>query len=181
MDFGLDAEETKPGKKTSKKSEKMIRFAFKIHSLEEYCWGLAEGLDELEGVDLAKVNSQIAEVQKRIELISELLETSWPAVEEWRLAAVKSDFTEYALRWNAYLSLRAEVAEIIEGQVGAMEVEFRSQTEELKDVQTIETAEIIRGAAVVGITTSGAAKQKALLENLKCKIGTFFLYFQMIL
>ncbi len=175
VDLDLDAEEAKPAKKAAVIADTSVRFAVSMHGLEEYCWGLVESRAELDGRDLEKVNSQIAEVQKRIELISELLVTSWPQVEEWRLTAVRSDYTNYALRWKEYLSWRSQAAEVIEGQVGAMEVEFRSLSEELRDVQTTETAEIIRSAAVVGITTTGAAKQKALLEHLKCKIGTLFL------
>jgi len=175
MDLGLDAEETKRAKKPAVTADSSVRFAVTMHGLEEYCWGLVESRADLEGRDLEKVNSQIAEVQKRIELISELLATSWPQVEEWRLAAFRSEYTDYALRWKDYLTWRSQAAEVIEGQIGAKEVEFRSLSEELRDVQTTETAEIIRGADVVGITTTGAAKQKTLLEHLKCKIGMLFL------
>jgi hypothetical protein len=52
-----------------------------------------------------------------------------------------------------------------------LKTQLLQQTNEIKDIETIETAEIIRNAHVVGITTTGAAKNRALLEHLKSKIG----------
>jgi hypothetical protein len=48
-----------------------------------------------------------------------------------------------------------------------LKTQLLQQTNEIKDIETIETAEIIRNAHVVGITTTGAAKNRALLEHLK--------------
>ena len=81
-------------------------------------------------------------------------------------------------------------------EVDILSVEVNQQTNELKDVETIETAEIIREAHIVGtylynlyipnfykvllllsgITTTGAAKQRALLGHLKPKIGNLICF-----
>ena len=52
-----------------------------------------------------------------------------------------------------------------------IEESFQQLTKRLKDVRHLESAEICKKSAIVGFTTTGAAKQRALLNHLNPKIG----------
>ena len=87
---------------------------------------------------------------------------------------IEKDFgrLSYVERWKVYSYWRAETLDILAAEVNSLNVRVLQQKNELNDVETLETAEMVRQVDVVGITTTGAAKNKALLEHLKSKIGT---------
>ena len=74
-------------------------------------------------------------------------------------------------RWNLYYHWKSVMAEVLEKEIIVWEAACNSLSSELKDIETIECAEIIRNVDIIGITTTGAAKHRGLLEHLKSKIG----------
>lgn len=117
---------------------------------------------------------KIAETQNRIQTIGKLLRVISPTDDGELQALIKQkplSEMNYLERWRIYSAWKSQVVEIMEANVAEIEKEYRIQASELEDLKITETAEIIRSADVIGITTTGAAKQKPLLEHLKCKIG----------
>ena len=174
--FGKRKQE--PKSKTTASPAGDVRFAFTIARLEEEYWLKMKERDELEeGQDRRELDRTLLDMESRLKSIAKLLEITPPldAGELRRLMA-----SEYLCelpslqRWKMYCAWKSLVVDILEERAIKIEAEYRSQARELKDVETTETAEIIRSADVVGITTTGAAKQKALLEHLRSKIGWLF-------
>ena len=155
-------------------NEREIQYAFCTLSLNQKINFLEESLCELEGDDIELVQFQIAEIKHQKELFQEILEIL-PTVEtkEYK-QLIEKDLgrLSYVERWKVYSYWRSETSAILAAEVNSLNVQVLQQTNEMKDVETIETAEIIREAHVVGITTTGAAKNRALLEHLKSKIGS---------
>lgn len=167
---GQEVKQQKVPQNTMKTKDLLL--AFDIKDKEDYCDKLLKTLDGLEGKHKWKMNENIAQVRKSIEFISALLQIQWPYQPEG-LSSMFYHLTQipFHLRWQEYLSWRTKVVEVLEERIGHLEVAIRAQANVVREVETTQTAEIIRSADVVGITTSGAAKQKPMLEHLKCKIG----------
>ena len=158
-------------------NEREIQYAFCTLSLNQKINFLEESLCELEGDDIELVQFQIAEIKHQKELFQEILEIL-PTVEtkEYK-QLIEKDLgrLSYVERWKLYSYWRAETLDILAAEVNSLNVRVLQQKNELNDVETLETAEMVRQVDVVGITTTGAAKNKALLEHLKSKIGTVLL------
>lgn len=164
--------------RTKSKPEKLFprdgyRFAFNSAMLDEKVHSMRQLLENLEGDDVRNTKALIKEILQQRELFEELLEIL-PVVDanEFNQLVAKDLLRmPYVERWKIYSYLRSEIIEKLIKEVNKMKDKFYQQSNEMKDVETIETAEIIREAHVVGITTTGAAKQRALIEHLKSKIG----------
>jgi hypothetical protein len=70
-----------------------------------------------------------------------------------------------------YNSWKEKALEIQEERAAQLEKLYFENANQLKDVRNLESAEICQNADIVGLTTTGAAKQRALLNHLKPKIG----------
>ncbi|XP_057379336.1 NFX1-type zinc finger-containing protein 1-like [Daphnia carinata] len=149
-----------------------VTFVVSIAKMDQEINSLETLLDQLQGEDVQTALSKIAQIQQQREYLREILEIL-PAVdaEEYQ-RLIESNIIQlpYLDRWRIYSFWRAKASELWTAQINSLNLQVQQQTNELKDVETIETAEIIREAHVVGITTTGAAKNRALLEHLKSKI-----------
>ena len=162
-------------KREPKHATSDVRFAFTIAKLEAELLIKREERKQLEeGENTRQLDKAVAETESRLKAIDKLLKIVPPAdANEMQMCLASGSLGEltFLQRWKMYSAWKSLVVDILDKRAAEIEAECRSVAKELKDVETLETAEIIRGAAVVGITTTGAAKQKALLEHLKCKIG----------
>lgn len=158
---------------------KDVTFAIITVEIEREINSLEEMLDQLQDEDSQPISSRIAHLQQQKECLMELLEIL-PVVDTKEYEQlIERDLVQlpYLDRWKVYSFWRARASEVFTAKINSLNLLVQQQTNEMKDVETIETAEIIRQADVVGITTTGAAKNRALLEHLKSKIGTFILVF----
>jgi hypothetical protein len=73
-----------------------------------------------------------------------------------------------------YNSWKVKALEIQEERAAQLEKLYFENANKLKDVRNLESAEICQKADIVGLTTTGAAKQRALLNHLKPKIGNIY-------
>ena len=177
-----------------------IKFAISAATLDQDIWHLQELLNNTDEVDEIELTQfLIDDLHQKKQLLKELL-GNLPAVdaEEFK-QLIERDLVAltYVERWKMYSFWRAEIMKKLATEVDILSVEVNQQTNELKDVETIETAEIIREAHIVGtylynlyipnfykvllllsgITTTGAAKQRALLGHLKSKIGNLICFY----
>lgn len=150
-----------------------ISFAFSTAILEKKIASMDELIEQLEGDDIEITKAIIKEAEEHRELFKELL-TILPVVklEEFN-KLIETDLLRltYLERWKVYSYLKTEIVDRLDADISEIKSQFNQKSNEMKDVETIETAEIIMEADVVGITTTGAAKQRAMLEYLKSKIG----------
>ena len=79
----------------------------------------------------------------------------------------------YDLRWRMYITWISKLVEDLEKEVAVLENDYRIQLKHLKDVEILESSEVCHEAAIIGVTTTGAAKQRALLGHLCSKIGKY--------
>jgi hypothetical protein len=177
-----DAKKEKEWKPDNAREIDRLKFAISTAMLDHDMNSLVEILDKFDGNDLKSTQSRIAEIQQQKHLLSEILEILPTADIDDYKQLIEKDLIRlsYVDRWKIYSCWRAETSEILAAEMNSLNVQVLQQTNEMKDVETIETAEIIRKAHVVGITTTGAAKNRALLEHLKSKIGlvVFMSFFQ---
>ena len=116
-------------------------------------------------------------MEKSLAVITKLLEIA-PDVGGTELSVLHSqDFyrASYEDRWRMYATWKKQLLELMAEKEAELVEEQRAISCELRDVEMLDTAQMLRAADIVGITTTGAAKQRALLEHLKCRIGDFFL------
>jgi hypothetical protein len=183
--FGyLNEKEIAPLKKELddlKKNKELIESDVAVLQSKEFTVANAEALQELEE-ELEVIDAKIEEIGFRLALkrntlseISKLLEMA-PHVEDRQLIALQ-DQSFYRMsmpdRWRLYASWKKQVMDLMEEKEHFLEAQYAMSLQELKDVETLESAEVCRTADIIGITTTGAAKQRALLEHLKPKIGKF--------
>ncbi|KAI9551691.1 hypothetical protein GHT06_022027 [Daphnia sinensis] len=149
-----------------------VTFVVSIPKMDQEINSLEVVLDQLQDEDAQSILARIAHIQQQKECLREILEIL-PAVdaEEYQ-RLIEKDLAQlpYLDRWKIYSFWRAKASDVWAAKINLLNLQVQQQTNEMKDVETIETAEIIRGAHVVGITTTGAAKNRALLEHLKSKI-----------
>ena len=182
LDFAWMEEAGKPrelNQESSDDDSMVLRIAFNLQDLKNQCHYLANERDDLLYTNQAhfiqNIDFKIAEIHKRIKLASALIRIQLPRDDMEGMASIFYHLTQlpYEVRWKEYLRWRDRAVELLEEQVGQLETKIRVQVQELKEVEMVEAAEIIRSVDIVGITTSGAAKQKAMMEHLKCKIGKY--------
>lgn len=150
-----------------------FQFAFSTESLDERIAEWMELLENLEDRDLESAKLSIEDIYTLKRLLEELI-AILPTVDVHVFnQLIEKEFAQLTSleRWKIYSFLRSSAIEKLEDKICAIQALHKQQENEMKDVETIENAEIIRGAHVVGITTTGAAKQRALLERLQSKIG----------
>jgi hypothetical protein len=170
--FG-DANRNKDSKPEYARKMDGLLFAISTTMYDHEINSRMEVLKQLDGGDLEKAQSRISELHQQKNFLTEILEILPDADIDDYKQFIEKDLWRlpYVERWIIYSYWRAETSEKLTAEVNSLNVQVLQQTNEMKDVETIETAEIIREAHVVGITTTGAAKNRALLEHLKSKIG----------
>ena len=165
-----------PNRETRLNQEK-IRFVFIADNLQKEISNLIKERESLEKEDIWWADNCIAELQFRLEAIRKLLVTPFDRVDV-NLKNVELMQIPFIGRWHIYSVWKQRALEALEAEISVLEAKCRIQINKVKDVDTLATAELIRGADIVGITTTGAAKQGALLAPLKSKIGKKFFFFK---
>ncbi len=150
-----------------------ITFALKFSAIQKEIKNWTDSLETLEGEDKEWVRRKVIELQKNLMLLRQLFEIvpmfDKQQLEEWH----KRDLMDIPLlqRWMMYITWRRKGFDVQEKLANKIEEQYREQANRLSDVRTKESAEICEKASVVGFTTTGAAKNRALLNHLKPKIG----------
>lgn len=150
-----------------------VNFSYKFSEDETLIKEFKECLETVEGEDATWYELNIRELQNKMLLLRQLLLTV-PTLEEKQLDGwYKNDIMHIPLniRWMMYNSWKAKALDIQEERATKLEELYLKNANRLKDVRTLESAEICQNADIVGLTTTGAAKQRALLNHLKPKIG----------
>lgn len=80
-------------------------------------------------------------------------------------------------RWMLFGKWKRVYREMIEQDLRKSKEEYESQIKLFNELKGKALAALCRTADVVGMTTTGAAKNRLLLESLKAKIGTYFFFF----
>ena len=113
------------------------------------------------------------ELQLQVVIITRLLETVPPLNAAQLRAVCNGDLNAVPLsdRWAAYNTWKMELLDQLGQKERKLEADYHKCQNELAEVRTKERAEICRPADIVGFTTSGAAKQRALIGHLKPNIG----------
>ena len=142
--------------------------AEKLQELEEELEVIDEDIEEI-GLRLALKRNTLSEISKSLNIA--------PHAEAQQLAALQAQ-NLYTMsmpdRWRLYASWKKQVMDLMEEKEHFLEAQYAMSLQELKDVETLESAEVCRTADIIGITTTGAAKHRALLEHLKPRIGKLF-------
>lgn len=179
-DEDIHAYDDVPDKQTEAKhetvSQENFRFAFTTETLDQKIAQTMGLLASLEGDDVKSAELLIEDAYNQKRAFEELIKTL-PNVDlnEFN-RLVEKDFLRltHLERWKIYSFLRTSAIEKLEVEISSTQAMYKQQESEMKDVESMEHAEIIREAHVVGITTTGAAKQRPLLERLQSKIGKIF-------
>ncbi|XP_057379532.1 NFX1-type zinc finger-containing protein 1-like [Daphnia carinata] len=149
-----------------------VKFSYKSSEDETLIKEYRESLETMEGEDVAWYEFHIQELQNRILLLRQLLQTV-PTLKEKQLDEwYTNDIMRIPLhiRWMMYSSWKVKALDIQEKRITKLEESYVKHATQLKDVRTLESAEICQNADIVGLTATGAAKQRALLNHLKPKI-----------
>jgi hypothetical protein len=77
-------------------------------------------------------------------------------------------------RWMLFKKWKRVYREMIEQDLRKSKEEYESQIKLFNELKGKALAALCRTADVVGMTTTGAAKNRLLLESLKAKIGMYF-------
>ena len=150
-----------------------VKFCYNFSETETMIKKFQDSLDTVEGEDADWMRFRIRELQHQVLLLRQLLQ-GVPTLDETRLNELyKYDLMQIPLlqRWMMYNSWKVKALEIQKERAAQLEKLYFENANRLKDVRNLESAEICRKADVVGLTTTGAARHRALLNHLKPKIG----------
>ena len=78
-------------------------------------------------------------------------------------------------RWQLFSHWRRQYRDAVRESLKRLEESYKNDITKYKELKGQSLAVLCRGASVVGMTTTGAAKNRKMLEALRCKIGNFFL------
>jgi hypothetical protein len=155
-----------------------VKFCYEFSETDAAITKYKESLDSVQGEDITWMSSKIKELQKQLFLLRQLLQ-GVPTLNEKQLNELyKYELMQIPLtqRWMMYNSWKVKALEIHEERAAQLEKLYLENANRLKDVRNLESAEICQKADIVGFTTTGAAKQRALLNHLKPKIGKIIHY-----
>jgi hypothetical protein len=79
-------------------------------------------------------------------------------------------------RWMLFRKWKRSYQEMMEQDVRKSKEDYESQIKEYNQLKGQALAALCRTADVIGMTTTGAAKNRLLLESLKAKIGMYYLF-----
>ncbi len=150
-----------------------VKFALKLSSLDNKIKELKESLQNFEKEDAKWVKMEIEYRQINLNLLRPLLQIV-PVADEKQLENLyQRDLFQIPVhqRWMMYSSWRRKALDIQEQRAADIEKLYHENAAKLKDVRSLESSEICQNADVVGFTTTGAARNRALLNHLKPKIG----------
>jgi hypothetical protein len=150
-----------------------LNFAITVSQLIADQRELEENLASAGPGDQEFFNYKLNELRYQAGIISRLLDAVPPlnAAQLRDVCNGNLDAVPLANRWAAYNAWKGQLLDKLGQKERKLEADFRACKNELAEVRTKESAEICRPADIVGFTTSGAAKQRALIGHLKPQIG----------
>ena len=153
-----------------------MKFVF-VSSTEDPMIGqLKKDLESTEGEDSDWIKWRINELKTQSSLINQLLQTvpSMRAhqLREWLEKPLES--IPLPQRWMIYIAWKRITNSLLDETSRMLERKYHELVKRLQDARAVESAEVCGKVHVVGITTTGAAKQRGFLNRLKSKIGTKF-------
>ena len=151
-----------------------VNFAFKLNLIENRINELENSINKFEKEDALWIKKEIEWSQTTLKLLRILLHYVPTADEKQLQDWYTRELYQIPVhnRWMMYSAWRRRALDIQEQRAADIENLFRENTAKLKNVRDLESAEICHSADIVGFTTTGAAKNRALLNHLKPKIGS---------
>lgn len=130
-------------------------------------------MQNAKGEDVVWLRNRIEDIRKTQTLIRQLIDMVPAATEQQLKTLYQRDLSEIKLpqRWRMYKAWRLKAIEVLQDRSVKIEESFQQNHSRLKDVRDFESAEMCLESDVVGFTTTGAAKQRALLNHLNSRIG----------
>ena len=150
-----------------------LHYAFVTSTEDEQIGQCKSALENAEGDDVTWYYEEINRLEKRASLVSQLLENA-PTVDDDKINQWCSGHLNsltLTQRWILYASWKRKAIALIEEGSRKLEKKYRDFVKRLEVLRAQESAEVCSQLDVVGITTTGAAKQRGFLDRLRAKIG----------
>ena len=147
-----------------------LKFSQLIDKIQEY----KKLLEEDESQEKHQIQHKVDVIQRQLDCLGALLKLVPSSKIESKL-----DYSDeknllqipYPQRWKMYIGWISKLVDDLDEEVALFEEDYRVQFEKFQDVQALESSEICLGVDIIGVTTTGAAKQRALLGHLNPKIS----------
>ena len=147
-----------------------LKFSQLIDKIQEY----KKLLEEDESQEKHQIQHKVDVIQRQLDCLGALLKLVPSSKIESKL-----DYSDeknllqipYPQRWKMYIGWISKLVDDLDEEVALFEEDYRVQFEKFQDVQALESSKICRGVDIIGVTTTGAAKQRALLGHLNPKIS----------
>ena len=163
-------------KKFNRSQEQSLKiiFALKFSQLIDKIQEYKKLLEEDESQEKHQIQHKVDVIQRQLDCLGALLKLVPSSKIESKL-----DYSDeknllqipYPQRWKMYIGWISKLVDILDEEVAPFEEDYRVQFEKFQDVQALESSEICLGVDIIGVTTTGAAKQRALLGHLNPKIS----------
>ena len=163
-------------KKFNRSQEQSLKiiFALKFSQLIDKIQEYKKLLEEDESQEKHQIQHKVDVIQRQLDCLGALLKLVPSSKIESKL-----DYSDeknllqipYPQRWKMYIGWISKLVDVLDEEVAPFEEDYRVQFEKFQDVQALESSEICLGVDIIGVTTTGAAKQRALLGHLNPKIS----------
>ena len=176
MNDGDDILITNPPSQFNRSQEQSLKiiFALKFSQLIDKIQEYKKLLEEDESQEKHQIQHKVDVIQRQLDCLGALLklvpsskiESELDYSDEKNLLQIP-----YPQRWKMYIGWISKLVDDLDEEVALFEEDYRVQFEKFQDVQALESSEICLGVDIIGVTTTGAAKQRALLGHLNPKIS----------
>jgi AAA domain len=117
-------------------------------------------------------NLELRKLENVMELLKEKMENAQPCDKnQARNWSQNKDMLSLENRWRLYKHWCGNVERTLQQEIVDFQREIASLQKQIGELQEVEDLEILRGAEVVGLTTSGAARLHGLMKELGAEIG----------
>jgi hypothetical protein len=117
-------------------------------------------------------NQELRKLEKVIASLKEKLENTQPADKNQAKNWIRNkDMLSLENRWSLYMHWCKKVEATLLQEIVDFQKDIASLQKQMGELQEVEDLEILRGADVVGLTTSGAARLHGLMKDLGAEIG----------
>ena len=152
-----------------------MKFAFISSTEDPRIRQWMNDMKSAEGDDVKWIKWQVNELKTQSSLIHQLLQVvptmRHDQLREWCERDFTLDSIPLPQRWMIYASWKRKAHFLLEETSCRLEKKYHELVLRLQEVRARESAEVCARVHVVGITTTGAAKQRGFLDHLKAKIG----------
>jgi hypothetical protein len=152
-----------------------MKFAFISSTEDPRIPQWTNDMKSAEGDDVKWIKWQINGLKTQSSLIHQLLQVvpmmRDDQLREWCDRDFSLDSIPLPQRWMIYVSWKRRAHRLFDEASCRLEKKYHELVLRLQEVRARESAEVCSRVHVVGITTTGAAKQRGFLDHLKAKIG----------